>query len=75
MPGIVDKKSYSQLLHVIQNLMQRGAQEFILACIKIGLSVHENDTTSTLYDTTRIHALVAAESKKIPFYFFFISIS
>ncbi|MFT4810613.1 MAG: aspartate racemase [Glaciecola sp.] len=63
--GIVNKKSRSQYLHVIQNLMQRGAQGIILGCTEIGLLVHENDTTSKLYDTTRIHALAAvAESLK-----------
>jgi aspartate racemase len=57
--GIVDEKSRIQYLHIIQNLAQRGAQGIILGCTEIGLLMHKNDTTSKLYDTTRIHAQAA----------------
>lgn len=55
----MDEKSRIQYLHIIQNLAQRGAQGIILGCMEIGLLMHKNDTTSKLYDTTRIHAQAA----------------
>ena len=59
--GIVDKKSRGEYLNIIQKLTQRGAQGIILGCTEIGLLVDQNDTTSTLYDTTFIHARAAVE--------------
>ncbi|MFQ3190081.1 MAG: hypothetical protein ACI936_001211 [Paraglaciecola sp.] len=59
--GVVDEKSSSQYLHIIQNLIQKGAQGIILGCTEIGLLVDRNDIAPKLYDTTIIHVLAAVE--------------
>lgn len=46
---------------IIDDLVARGAQGVILGCTEIGLLVGEGDATVPLFDTTRIHAEVAAD--------------
>lgn len=46
---------------IIDGLVARGAQGVILGCTEIGLLVGEGDATVPLFDTTRIHAEVAAD--------------
>ena len=46
---------------IIDGLVARGAQGVILGCTEIGLLVGEGDATLPLFDTTRIHAEVAAD--------------
>ncbi len=58
--GTVSEESRTFLLAVIDNLAQQGAQGIILGCTEIGLAVTQGLTAIPLFDTTRIHAQMAA---------------
>jgi aspartate racemase len=46
---------------IISRLVARGAQAVILGCTEIMLLVTEADSAVPLFDTTRLHALAAAD--------------
>ncbi|NLL40202.1 MAG: aspartate/glutamate racemase family protein [Clostridiales bacterium] len=58
--GIISEKSKKELLRVIKELEDAGAQGVILGCTEIGLLISQKDTSLPVFDTTRIHAKRAA---------------
>lgn len=60
--GIINPKSRSEYLRIMNRLSERGAQAIALACTEIGLLVKPEDTPVPLFDTAVIHALAAADA-------------
>lgn len=59
--GIVKHASREEYVKIIQNLKEQGAQGVILGCTEIGLLVKPGDVDLPLFDTTFIHAEMAAD--------------
>ena len=59
--GQIHETSREVYRQVIADLVERGAQAVILGCTEIGLLVGADDASVPLFDTTRLHALAAAE--------------
>lgn len=51
---------------IIERLVGRGAQGIILGCTEIPLLVKQEEITKPLFNTTRIHAMAAAELALLP---------
>ncbi|UUX35359.1 aspartate/glutamate racemase family protein [Fundicoccus culcitae] len=58
--GIIKDESRNQVIQMIEQLKNRGAEGVILGCTEIGLLIKQNDTTLPVFDTTQIHAQAAA---------------
>lgn len=58
--GIISEQAKMKFLHIINDLVKRGAQGVILGCTEIGLLVNQNDTNIPLFDTAKIHATQSA---------------
>lgn len=58
--GIITPESKNEYLRIIDYLHQQGAQGVVLGCTEIDLLVQQSDTSVPLFDTTLIHANVAA---------------
>lgn len=59
--GIISEASKKKYLEIIDELAEQGAQGVILGCTEIGLLIQQADTGLPVFDTTRIHAIKAAE--------------
>ena len=59
--GIVKPGSKERYLQIIERLVEAGAEGIILGCTEIGLLVHDDDCTTPLFDTTRLHAAAAVD--------------
>lgn len=59
--GILSENSRKIVLKIINNLSKKGAEGIILGCTEIPLLIKQKDTNLPLFDTTRIHALAAAD--------------
>lgn len=59
--GKINDSSKVQYLNIINRLHQQGAQAIILGCTEIALLIDQKDTEVLLFNTTAIHAQVAAE--------------
>jgi aspartate racemase len=59
--GRIKKESRSEFLRIINQLARKGAEAVILGCTEIAMLVRQEDTTTKLFDTTRIHAEMAVE--------------
>jgi aspartate racemase len=59
--GKINPASKAEYQRIISRLIQQGAEGIILGCTEIGLLVGEADSTAPLFDTTRIHAVAAAD--------------
>lgn len=59
--GIISEASKEEYQRIIDHLAKRGAQGVILGCTEIGLLIRQEDMDLPVFDTTRIHALKAAE--------------
>lgn len=59
--GEIRDASRYEYLRIIDSLVAAGAEGVILGCTEIALLVKPKDTTAQLFDTTRIHALMAIE--------------
>jgi aspartate racemase len=59
--GIILDKSRSSYVEIIESMAEAGAEGIILGCTEIGLLVHQEDVKLPLFDTTVIHAEVAAD--------------
>ena len=59
--GQIRQESRDAYRQVIAELVLRGAQAVILGCTEIGLLVSAEDASVPLFDTTRLHALAAAD--------------
>lgn len=59
--GIIRDESRAAYLEIIQRLVGNGAQAIILGCTEISLLVQAQHVDMPLFDTTRLHALYAAQ--------------
>ncbi|MEO8281317.1 MAG: aspartate/glutamate racemase family protein [Ideonella sp.] len=59
--GQVDDRSRQAYRRIMATLVAEGAQAIILGCTEISLLVEPGDAEVPLFDTTRLHALSAAE--------------
>jgi aspartate racemase len=59
--GHINPASRVEYQHIIETLIEAGAQGIILGCTEIGLLVKDEDSRAPLFDTTRIHAVKAVE--------------
>jgi aspartate racemase len=59
--GKVIEESRAAYREIIARLIERGAEAIILGCTEISLLVDATDAAVPLFDTTRIHALAAAD--------------
>lgn len=59
--GIIKPESRSEYRRVMKCLATQGAQAIILGCTEISLLVDQQDSEVPLFDTTAIHARMAAE--------------
>ena len=59
--GIIKPESRSEYRRVMKGLATQGAQAIILGCTEISLLVDQQDSEVPLFDTTAIHARMAAE--------------
>ena len=64
--GIVKPESRSEYRRVMKNLATQGVQAIILGCTEISLLVDQQDSEVPLFDTTAIHARMAAEESLRP---------
>lgn len=58
--GIVSDSSRKQYQRIIEEMKKEGAEGVILGCTEIGLLIHQEDSSLPVFDTTQIHAQVAA---------------
>jgi aspartate racemase len=59
--GVINPTSKAQYISIMKQLVKCGAEGIILGCTEIGQLVHDEDCQVRLFDTTRIHAVVAVE--------------
>ena len=59
--GDIRESSRVRFLEIIERARTRGADSVILGCTEIGLLIDASHTTTTLFDSTRIHAQAALE--------------
>ena len=59
--GIVRDESRAAYRRIMADLVARGAQGIVLGCTEQAMLVTSGDTPVPLFDTTRLHALHAAE--------------
>ncbi|MEI8169556.1 MAG: aspartate/glutamate racemase family protein [Rhodoferax sp.] len=59
--GQIDATSRNDYRRIMANLQAQGAQAIILGCTEITLLVSQQDAEVPLFDTTRLHALAAAQ--------------
>ncbi|QDQ28988.1 aspartate/glutamate racemase family protein [Chitinimonas arctica] len=59
--GQIKPASRETYLRIIDKLAAQGAQGIILGCTEIGLLIGPQDIELPLFDTTRLHAVAAAE--------------
>ncbi|MEJ5202058.1 MAG: aspartate/glutamate racemase family protein, partial [Anaerolineales bacterium] len=53
--------SKRQFIHIIERLVNKGAEGIILGCTEIGLLIKDEDCRVPIFDTTKIHALAAVD--------------
>ena len=58
--GKIKYESRNEFSRIISELKAEGAEAVILGCTEIGLLIHPEDSALKTFDTTKIHALVAA---------------
>ena len=59
--GKIDKSVNAEFRKIIFKMSMRGAQGVILGCTEIPLVVYETDVEIPAFDTTRLHAIAAAD--------------
>jgi aspartate racemase len=59
--GKIVAESRSEYRRIMAGLVDQGAEAIILGCTEISLLVRQNDAAVPLFDTTAIHARMAAE--------------
>ena len=64
--GVVNPESRDAYRKVMRSLASQGAQAIILGCTEISLLVDQQDSEVPLFDTTAIHARMAAEEALRP---------
>ncbi len=58
--GTINEESKNAFTRIIDELKEDGAEGVILGCTEIGLLVKQQDSSLPVFDTTQIHAKVAA---------------
>lgn len=58
--GTISDDSRRQYQHIIERMKEKGAEGVILGCTEIGLLIQQKDSSLPIFDTTQIHAQVAA---------------
>lgn len=58
--GIINNESRKEFSRIISHLKGQGAEAVILGCTEIGMLIHQEDSELKTFDTTEIHAKVAA---------------
>ena len=58
--GIISDEFRREYVRIIDSLKADGAEGVILGCTEIGLLISQEDSSIPIYDTTQIHAYVAA---------------
>lgn len=64
--GIVKAESRSAYRKIMRQLASQGAEAIILGCTEISLLVNQQDSNVPLFDTTAIHARLAADQALSP---------
>lgn len=59
--GVIKPESRRGFVAVIDKLVASGAQGIILGCTEIESLIRQEDTTTPVFPTTRIHAIAAVE--------------
>jgi aspartate racemase len=59
--GLIKQSSKQKYMRIVDKFTEMGAEGVILGCTEIGMLISQNDTVTTLYDTTKIHAAKAVE--------------
>jgi len=59
--NVIKEQSKLKLVDIIEKLAGKGAEGVVLACTELPLLVSQEDIDVPLFDTTRIHAVAAAE--------------
>lgn len=60
--GVISESSKNEYIRIISELEAKGAQGVILGCTEIGMLIQQKDTTLPVFDTTIIHASMAAKA-------------
>lgn len=58
--GMISDEFRREYVRIIDSLKADGAEGVILGCTEIGLLISQEDSSIPIYDTTQIHAYVAA---------------
>lgn len=58
--GIISKESKEKYINIIDKLENNGAQGVILGCTEIAMLIGKGDISIPVFDTTQIHATLAA---------------
>lgn len=58
--GIIKNRSKEKYMKIIGKLIENGAQGVILGCTEIAMLIGQEDTSLPVFDTTQIHATLAA---------------
>jgi len=59
--GHIEQASKQEYIRIVNKLTEMGSEGVILGCTEIGMLIGQDDTNTTLYDTTKIHAAKAVE--------------
>jgi len=59
--GVVKPESRRGFVAIIDKLVASGAQGIILGCTEIESLIRQEDTTTPVFPTTRIHAMAAVD--------------
>lgn len=59
--GLIKKESREKFQSIIESLKCKGAEGVILGCTEIGLLIHQEDSSISVFDTTKIHAKCAVD--------------
>lgn len=58
--GKINDESRKKYIDIIEKLKDKGAEGVILGCTEIGLLISQSDKSLPVFDTTEIHARIAA---------------
>jgi aspartate racemase len=59
--GIIKEESKDKYIKIINNLVLNGAEGIVLGCTEIPLLIKQEDIDISIFDTTTIHSISAAE--------------
>lgn len=59
--GKVSLESKNEVLRMIKDLQNNGAEAILLGCTELGMLIKEEDSSIPIYDTTLLHAKTAVE--------------